>query len=93
MRSQLWLLALCVSICSCSKDAPAAPDYRWDTDARLRAVLSVQAPKGHFDLDTGDMLPRMVEKLSTGQRDVQNHFRGELAGGGPRAIQLINNFL
>ena len=50
--------------------------YDWRTDDRLRAVLAVGEPRGHFDLDTGDMYPVMVEKLATGQRKVQNHYRG-----------------
>ncbi len=39
------------------------------------------------------MLPLMVEKLATGGRDVQNHFRGELADGDARVVGLIDDFI
>jgi len=39
------------------------------------------------------MYPVMVEKLATGQRKVQNHYRGELAEGGERVVRLIDDFI
>ena len=92
MKWRLWLLALCAVVASCADELENAP-FSWEADDRFRVVLSEQAPRGHYDLDTGDMLPVMVEKLATGGRDVQNHFRGELAGGGARVVRLIDDFI
>jgi HEAT repeat protein len=87
-----WLPALCAVVASCA-DSPERSGFSWETDDRLRAALAAQSPRGHFDQDTGDMLPVMVEKLATGGRDVQNHYRGELASGGPRVVRLIDDFV
>ncbi len=74
-------------------DVPQEEGYDWRSDSRLRVALAAQQSPGHFDADTSDMLPVMVEKLASGGRDVQNHYRGELAKAGPRSVRLLDDFI
>ena len=82
-------LALLSLAASCGAQAEAPGSYDWREDDRLRVILQRSSLRGHFDQDTSDMYPVMVEKLATGQPAVQNHYRGELAAGGDRVVCLI----
>jgi len=84
------LLALAVA---CGGEEESREAFDWREDDRLRVTLHTTAPRGHFDRDTGDMLPVMVEKLATGRPEVQNHYRGELAAAGERSVTLIEDLI
>ena len=92
MRPSLWFIAACLSVAACG-EVTQEEGYDWRSDARLRVALASQRSPGHFDADTSDMLPVMVEKLAKGGRDVQNHYRGELAKAGPRSVRLLDDFI
>lgn len=94
MKGAHWPLVLAAVAAACVGGDETSP-YDWRKDDRLRVTLSLSdgPPKGHFDRDTGDMLPAMVEKMATGKSRVQNHYRGELAGSGPRCVSLIEDLI
>ena len=92
MKGGRWPLALCAVAAACAGSEEAAP-YDWHEDDRLVVLLAEGGRSGHFDVDTGDMLPGMVEKLATGRPTVQNYYRGELAEGGARCVSLIEDLI
>ncbi len=93
MRPRLWPHAFIALAASCGGSAEEPEPYDWRGDDRLSVLLRTSSPRGHFDLDTGDMLPVMVEKLATGRPSVQNHYRGELAAGDDRVVVLIEDLI
>jgi HEAT repeat protein len=65
-------------------EAPAGLD--WRRDDRL-AFLDERCPgKGRFDEDTSDLLPVLVGKLRSSQRDVLRNVREELSRAGEPAL-------
>jgi hypothetical protein len=61
----------------------------WRHDQRLRGLLGSCAQKGHFNRDTSDMLPVLVEKLQASQQSVLRHVREELALLGEPALKEL----
>jgi hypothetical protein len=92
VRPRCWPHAIIALAASCGGVVDTEP-YDWREDDRLKTLLAPGSPRGHFAQDTGDMLPVMVEKLATGRPIVQNHYRGELASSGDRAVVLIEDLI
>ena len=93
MSLRSWPYAIIALAASCGGGGGEPLPYDWRDDDRITVLLRTVAPRGHFDQDTGDMLPVMVEKLATGRPVVQNHYRSELASSGDRAVVLIEDLI
>lgn len=85
-------LAQGLVLCACGtqeeprgQGTPAA-EVDWSEDDRLHALLAGCARGGYFDRDTSDMIPVLVGKLVSGQRDVLQAVRAELAALGEEAL-------
>lgn len=64
--------------------------YDWSRDDRLVGLMLPCPGLGHFDRDTSDMLPVLVEKLeSAPSQTVLRNVREELAAAGPPAIEEL----
>lgn len=82
---------------ACREGSPAAPaplparaapgsEPDWTRDDRFVALLA-GCPRGsYFDGDTSDIVPILVAKLATGQRDVIQGVRADLAAMGQDAL-------
>ena len=92
MRLRRWPLACFAVVAACSVGEEPKP-YDWRADDRLKSILVGGVRSGHFEGDTGDVLPLMVEKIAKGQSEVQNHYRGELARGDGRCVELIGDLI
>lgn len=65
------------------------PAVDWTKDDRLRTIAVKCYGKGHFNRDTSDMLPVLVAKLQSSQRNVLRNVREELAElGEPALVEL-----
>ena len=95
-RASLLVLAL-LGGCAPGGEPAAAPgsesSYDWRRDDRL-AYLDARCPgKGRFDEDTSDLLPVLVLKLQSAQRDVLRNVREELALGGVPALEELDRLV
>lgn len=82
---------------ACREDAAAPPGPQrpsatlegepdWTRDDRFVALLAGCPRDSYFDGDTSDLIPILVAKLATGQRDVIQGLRADLAALGEAAL-------
>ncbi|MEW6071672.1 MAG: hypothetical protein AB1726_03630 [Planctomycetota bacterium] len=71
---------------------PAAPaDVA--ADDRIAPLLARGAPTNAYDVPTGDMLPRLIDKLEHGHLEPLKRAKEELGGMGDRAIPALERFI
>ena len=97
MRRASLLVLVLLGGCAPGGEPAAAPgsesSYDWRRDDRL-AYLDARCPgKGRFDEDTSDLLPVLVLKLQSAQRDVLRNVREELALGGVPALEELDRLV
>lgn len=83
----LCLVLPLAAACGSGEDAPLVPAaVDWSADERLAPLMAPCYEKGHFDRDTSDMLPVLIEKLRGAPLDVLRNVREELAASGEPAL-------
>jgi hypothetical protein len=91
-------LLLLVALAGCGGEPPTPTPtpteggaaFDWRRDDRL-ASLDVRCPgKGRFDEDTSDLMPVLVRKLQSSERDVLRNVREELARAGEPAMAELD---
>ncbi len=87
------LLASCGGGSEPESAATQAAPIDWTQDDRV-GILFVDCPgRGHFDEDTSDMLPVLIEKLQRSQRDVLRNVREDLAAAGEPALVELDRLV
>ncbi|MCB9904020.1 MAG: hypothetical protein H6831_06405 [Planctomycetes bacterium] len=102
---RVLMLALALVPAACGGESAPSPSagrvaeqgtgtVDWLRDDRTYALLSANCEgRGHFDRDTSEMLPVLVQRLADGQRDVLRHAKHELALAGEDAIEPLGSAL